>query len=256
MSDIDLIHDAGSGQTFKYIRDYEEGDLIYGLARRRALFVEGVMAAHASDLRPRVVMVDDMNNQFLGTNAPTTPNQNQLGNQGSGADYTPGAAMSREGALFHAFLRDKVKPKWQPSKSPGKANVNQRVKSASKAGIQWTTTERKKRIHFILDGLDMEFVTGKLDVMLFRTDNIKQKEDPGNKSVTGCELRWLYRQRNNTEIMSRVVFWENDQKLGHAPWDDPRWKKYWDAYVPRSEAPSAVETFLTSAVRGLGSLFK
>lgn len=254
-NDILYIDDPKpGGLTFKYIQEYQEGDLIYGLARRRALFVEAIMLVHAGEKLPRVVMVDDMNNQFLGTNAPTTANQRRLGDEGAGPDYNPNATLGGDGALFHAFLRDKVKSKWQPGKNRGIDKVNQRVKSASKSGILWTTTQRKKKIHFILDGLDMEAVAGKLDIPILKAEGRKTREDPSNKSITGCELRWLYRNRNNREIMSRVVFWENDRKLGHAPWEDPRWKASWDNYKPKSEQDSAIVSFMRQTF--LGSLLE
>ncbi len=245
MESIQRIHDRKpGGQIFTYIVEYEEGDLIYGLASGRALYVEAIMSVHSVEKMPRVIMVDDMNNQFLGTNAPTTPNQRALGADGAGPDLNSETKnMSREGALFHAFLRDKVKPKWSPQNNRGADNVNQRIKSASKAGLLWTTTERKKRIHFILDGLDMALVTGKLDYLAMRMGE-RKLEDPTNKSVTGCELRWLYRNRLNREVMDRVVFWENEQKLRDPPWEDLRWRDLWSNYKPKSEQDSALVSWL------------
>jgi hypothetical protein len=37
------------------------------------------------------------------------------------------------------------------------------------------------------------------------------------RSVTGAELRWVYRHRFNARVQRHIQFWLNDQPC-HAPW--------------------------------------
>lgn len=72
-------------------------------------------------------------------------------------------------------------------------------------------------VHFALDGVDMLAVIGK-----------------SRKSVTGSELRWLY--RNRAQLAGRVVFYQGQRRVD-APWDTHA--ATWKSYRPRSTRVTA-----------------
>ncbi|WP_370552324.1 RHS repeat-associated core domain-containing protein, partial [Enterobacter cloacae complex sp. P31C] len=84
------------------------------------------------------------------------------------------------------------------------------VSRGSKAGISMLLEKgNDARIHFVLDNIDMDKVISKND----------------NNSITGSELRFLYRNRNKLE--GKVHFYV-DHKEVKAPWvsNSARWRKY------------------------------
>jgi hypothetical protein len=60
-------------------------------------------------------------------------------------------------------------------------------------------------------------------------------------SITGSEIRWIYRHRNDPTVRARVQF-----RCGRAmnyrtcepPWQTPEGAVLWSQYHPKSESPS------------------
>ncbi|PHM40081.1 toxin [Xenorhabdus mauleonii] len=73
-------------------------------------------------------------------------------------------------------------------------------------------------IHFLLDELDMDQVTKKIPV-----------KDSGDPSITGQELRWIYRNRENGNVANKIQFWL-DEKPIVPPWEIEKWKSLWEDY--------------------------
>ncbi|MDC9582040.1 hypothetical protein PSI15_10760 [Xenorhabdus sp. PR6a] len=77
-----------------------------------------------------------------------------------------------------------------------------------KGGLSWSGRSHSKlvrdiHVHFILDGIDMERVAEK-------------RED--EKSITGKELRWLFRHRYHLKVMQKIQFWNNGNPTC-PPWE-------------------------------------
>lgn len=87
----------------------------------------------------------------------------------------------------------------------------------SKAGINWAK-EDQFRIHFNIDGIDMNKVVEKTPI-------------EGVKSITGSELRYIYRSRDDPNMAGVVQFWKNGNRVA-PPWVTD--KPLWDGYKPKS----------------------
>lgn len=89
----------------------------------------------------------------------------------------------------------------------------------SKAGLEFQTKSRNKRIHFILDEIAF--------------DRVIEKK-PGD--ITSAEIRWLYRNRNNPQVANNVVYWLDGVKV-MPPWECEPIGSIFSRYLPRSEYP-------------------
>ena len=97
-------------------------------------------------------------------------------------------------------------------------------KRGSKSGIEMVSqnpASSTRKLHFILDGADMEGVT------------TKYSERYGN-SITASELRYVYRHWDSLE--NKVIFYKGN-KVTNAPWKDEASKdgKLWEAYKRSSK---------------------
>ncbi|MCC8368355.1 hypothetical protein J8V57_19340 [Xenorhabdus sp. PB61.4] len=94
----------------------------------------------------------------------------------------------------------------------------------SKGGLSWVTIgndllnnqnnqlTRDMHVHFILDGLEME--------------SIVNKSGQFKDSITGKELRWIFRNRQHPNVAARIQFWKNNCPTS-APWRlNPIWRPY------------------------------
>jgi hypothetical protein len=104
-----------------------------------------------------------------------------------------------------------------------------------KGGLNWACTVGY-HVHFILDEIDMTTVIHKnfgagrnaeskrpwnLHSIFSRTKKqVRLHNWRSNKvrSVTGAELRWIYRHRFNPTVARHIQFWL-DNRPCHAPWD-------------------------------------
>lgn len=110
-------------------------------------------------------------------------------------------------------------------------------KRGSKLGIEIAATNKKTKIHFALDGIDMESVTTKStkgsDQGIFcncikRVTNwlgLTDEMEGNGKSITSSELRYIYRNRKRLE--NNVIFYKNNEKVT-APWLENR--QLWNSY--------------------------
>lgn len=127
---------------------------------------------------------------------------------------------------------------------------NNILRAKSKFGIEWTL-KKGGHVHFILDGLNMSDVAGKS----YETDSPKGPSNEHTvdkeRSITGSELRWIYRNKGVPLVQKKVQFWI---KLGSSwsqcipPWEmesmmdkgsgsgsqSSTWKSSWSKYSPRS----------------------
>lgn len=109
--------------------------------------------------------------------------------------------------------------------------LNEPLRHKDKGGLYWATMLQQKYVHFILDGLDLAAVVNKS----FTGKN--GDSPPGaqhkNRSITGSELRWVYRHREVPAVQERIQFWFNLQPCP-PPWSTEEGSKLWATYKPRS----------------------
>lgn len=127
---------------------------------------------------------------------------------------------------------------------------NSILRAKSKFGIEWTLNNGG-HVHFILNGLNMSDVTGKT----YKTDSPKGPSDEHTvqkeRSITGSELRWIYRNKGVPLVQKRVQFWlkssgswsqclppwELDCMMDTASEGNAQactWSSSWRKYIPRS----------------------
>lgn len=99
----------------------------------------------------------------------------------------------------------------------GGGGTNEDIRWKSKGGIAWAV-ESGKKVHFSLDGIDLKDIIHKS----FSGKN-GDKEAVGNeaknRSITGAELRWVYRNRDSENVKRNVIFWIEAEKV-RAPWEE------------------------------------
>jgi len=97
----------------------------------------------------------------------------------------------------------------------GGSGSNQNIRRKAKGGLEWATS-KGVHVHFVLDELDINAVINKN----FRRKN--GDSDPGsirkNRSITGSELRWLYRHWSDDKVRKNVTFWVEGTKVP-PPWE-------------------------------------
>ena len=214
--------------------DYEEGDLFYGLSRHRLKFLRRNFLD--KDLDNRIerredgkimagssapISIDTINNMFLGTGAEfmlikdkeerKQLTEKQKEEMKSFDRKKP--VDSKIAKKFKLFLSKHEK--YNPEKCPTEKDLWIRIGRACKGGLEYVTTKLKKKIHFVLDGIDYALTIKDLK---------KSKED---RLITGKELRWVYKHRENEKIMSKIIFYKDNVQT-KAPWEtDPQlWLEY------------------------------
>jgi hypothetical protein len=118
------------------------------------------------------------------------------------------------------------------------------AKRKSKGGLEYILRNTTYHIHFVLTGLNMEQIPaktfdgagGKGVPDLPQGKSSRDWKDK-TRSITGAELRWVYRNRNDPVVRAKVQFWLGINPCG-PPWEapsDPNWVKAWAAYHPTHE---------------------
>jgi hypothetical protein len=249
---------SSKGEELKF----QEGDRFYGRWKPRMEYLK----KYVPDLEERMdkivdekivggskppVIIDTINNQFLGTerNAATAKKGQSYSKEEYEALYSYKGKMegeSPEVESFRTFLEEH--PKYDPRKIPqGDDNtVRIRIGRACKGALEHVTKVQGRNIHFVLDELKTNLVMENL------------KDAAQDRSVTGKEIKWLYRHRDDAEVMSHVKFYRDGKEVP-APWDerDPsgqRVDESWDRYdeyraskqASKSTSPERIETPVSS----------
>ncbi|MCS5711259.1 hypothetical protein [Candidatus Berkiella aquae] len=202
------------------LNDFKEGDFIYGLSQGRSHLVgildpnhDNMTISDTGDLNvSQLLMIDDLNHGFLGTGHYRML-QDHLA-KGVGEFYNPNISQSQPGLIrqFHEFL---VSQNRNIGDTAGPEYSQDRIKFACKKGVYFVTKELKNNIHFILDGIDMNMVANKTGPRDRVIDPVTGKP---NRDITGAELRFIFRNQNDFEMMSHVKFWHKG-KLVPPPWE-------------------------------------
>jgi hypothetical protein len=95
--------------------------------------------------------------------------------------------------------------------------TNESVRRKDKAGLYWATKIAGRHVHFVLDGIDIAAVVKK-SFKGANSDRDAGSSTSKNRSITGSELRWVYRNREDPEVGKYIHFWFH---LKHArpPWE-------------------------------------
>lgn len=95
------------------------------------------------------------------------------------------------------------------------------VRRSCKFGIEFVTQKLAGKIHYVLDGMNLEAVTTKARI----TNTSGYQKIP----ICTSELRFLFRNWNKFRGRGKVIFWEN---FDHAlpPWNRPTYAANWKAY--------------------------
>ncbi|EOA6875047.1 type III secretion system effector EspK [Escherichia coli] len=89
----------------------------------------------------------------------------------------------------------------------------------SKAGLEFQTLIRNRTVMFCADGL---VISLKL---------IANKSEGYGQSITASELRWIYRNKDNSQIMKNIKFYLHGKEIpAERILDTPEWKDYRPKY--------------------------
>jgi hypothetical protein len=125
-------------------------------------------------------------------------------------------AKAKDDDAFMKFFLENTKA-GKRLKGPLSKRDKNVLRQVCKAGIQYVTQVRQKRIHFILKGLG--------DRMQIITD-AKHRDF---KLTTYAELRSVYRDWN--KLKDRVAFYGEDGEIVNVPpWENPSYKALWEGY--------------------------
>ncbi|MFC7517189.1 hypothetical protein ACFQUU_19445 [Herbaspirillum sp. GCM10030257] len=225
-------------------RNFREGDLVYGvekssgpLAWDRNHYVRQVFNARhlpckISDFR---VLLEE---------------QNQPLNKRKVPEEKSGDFLSQEKNFIETLTKH---DKYKTAVNGGEFD-NSAVRRKSKGGLYWATKEAKKHVHFVLDGLDIKSVVTKSFAGENGDHPIGSSESLGsgevkNRSVTGSELRWIYRNREDSDVQRYVHFWF-EGKPCRPPWEEYKTTRFqngkletiehnvetlWSQYVPKGK---------------------
>ncbi|MBS1203563.1 MAG: hypothetical protein H6R25_462 [Proteobacteria bacterium] len=185
-------------QPFK--TKFSNGDLIYGLTSARQVFANKIF--NQFDQTNQF----SQRNKFSQFNLPVTIDnyavtkfEDLIQKHPDIERYKP---VPRDQDLFRKAIKThpryanilnaggRVENGW--GKHPPKA-----MSRKCKAGIFWITEKNTDRhIHFILDNINMKCVVNK-----------NHECDITGRSVTGSELRWIYRNKHNPNVINKIQFW-------------------------------------------------
>jgi hypothetical protein len=148
-------------------------DLVYGLAMSRKIFLDIHLKNNEKTFnrldgtrvkpgKKRAVIVDTLNNQFLGTgysyNSQDLKNKRKISNKQFEMSHTYQEKKTngiKDVQQFRQFLEEHKK--YDPRKIPSRQDIDLRIGRACKAGLEFTIKNNRK-IHFVLDGLDINYV--------------------------------------------------------------------------------------------------
>jgi hypothetical protein len=217
-------------------REFEPGDLVYGINKtqgRKGYIDNGPFKQTGNDRKPRTI------DEYPILKSEVDPKRE--------AKVAPSEAERNFGiALRASKYTDAVHG----------PDTNAATRRKDKGGLYWATMVERKHVHFVLDGIDLKAVVEKNYGGDPTTGGLKTADSklPGkekNRSITGSELRWIYRQRAHPGVQEYIQFWF-DRKPCRPPWESyvagfekngkPKWaarkdaEGLWAHYQPRSLA--------------------
>jgi hypothetical protein len=118
---------------------------------------------------------------------------------------------------------------------PGGEGSNESFRRKSKGALNFLVSQ-EKYIHFILDGLEIDDVAEKQN-FVNKQDKSPQLVSSGGppkyRDVTGAELRWIFRHKDDPATQKCVQFWLKDNFCA-APWEMQEYQQAWTEYGLKS----------------------
>lgn len=206
--------------------DYRKGDLLYGLSNERAGLAQhlGVKAGDVHTIDEYALVANEV--------APWDPT--------SPLKYDQGFINS-----LNVHNKNRLVVGRALNSLPDAPTFLAHAKRKCKGGLNYIISNTQHHIHFCLDGLEttMEDVPGKSFkgiAGIVAPDTPVGKADASytwltkTRSITGAELRWVYRNRMRNDVQQKVQFWLNNAPC-YPPWGKGHpdsWIKAWAAYSP------------------------
>ncbi len=182
--------------------DYNDGDFVFGLNAAIADFQK----------------TKNVQKSTVDTKVGTV---RQLSDKRDGLDKF-GVARQEQNTAYLDSLENHPKYQIAYDKNKGGGNVtdNAKFRLKSKAALNWCISS-KTIVHFVLDGLDLNEVIEKNFKMPNKphspNNEFKSAADDKIRTVTGAELRWIYRNRERPETQECVQFWYAGKQCS-PPW--------------------------------------
>ncbi|MDX7992306.1 hypothetical protein [Xenorhabdus littoralis] len=109
-----------------------------------------------------------------------------------------------------------------------------------KGGLSWVSIGsdplvKDVNVHFILDNINIERLLKKYINIDINTNgrnssgNLDEYRNQKDDSLTGKELRWVFRHRANPRVAKKIQFWRNKSPV-YPPWLEARTHHLWDKY--------------------------
>ena len=221
-----------AGTKFDPATHFEEGDLIYGINKARFAMTNRIIKFLSRADIP-VLSADHLNNQFLGTGVSGGSKTYGLGGKISPtgkAEITTSPQHKLPAQEYQQWLEQRTKKDGSliidaTAKTAVETEDDlydapqrfKRIKRSCKEGLAFATVEKKKRVHFNIDGIDM-------------TKTVL-KPPESDQWITAKELRSVFRRWNVRDIQDRVWFWKDvggEPTAVDPPWvtDAVLWRKY------------------------------
>jgi hypothetical protein len=190
------------GTEFDPATHFRPGDLVYGLNKERFMMVDRIYS-HMNN-RGQYTSADHLNNQFLGTGVSGAGKNYGQGTQGS-PQHGQDAAQYKtwlEARKTHRGAKDVLTDQMKTADESHLDDLYdaperfKRISRSCKAGIAYTTLEKRNRVHFIINEVDMHATV--------------TKPEKASKWITAKELRSVFRRWNVLTIRENVWFWENE----------------------------------------------
>lgn len=256
--------------------EYTEGDLIYGLDNVRTSYINEHPAFKKIENSINALMdnyaatkTEREKQEMFAVPVPSQQNEFQqaLQNHSKYKSAYSGVGFLVRGRHLNVMFDDPAD-----------------IVKKCKAGLYWATQKQAFQVHFLLDEINFEEVVLKSNRQDCSFDNVRAylkiaakhmkvrganlrdhyypERSIKTKSITGSELRWIYRNREDAKVQKIIQFWYKDKPCC-PPWDEYFDKYYgrpiahlWLNYKPKSARQEPRQTNQQGAVVRLAALFE
>ncbi|EKB0319736.1 type III secretion protein GogB [Escherichia coli] len=188
---------------------FRPGDIVYGLDKPREKVVNAIRAINTLSKKD-IISQDTLTNAVWSRIRPNRYN----------TDHTIRKLLNDDfrGYCFRDFLKNHSN--FNIIKSTfSKCGIDELWAKTSKAGLEFQTLVRNKTVMFCTDGL------------IDSVQSIANKSDNYGQGITASELRWVYRNKNNDQIMKNIKFYLHGKEIpAEKILGAPEWKDYHPKY--------------------------
>ncbi len=196
---------------------FEEGDIIYGLSIDRTPGVDSLdrkKFPNSKNGKNNILTQNTLTDAVFGTSV--TP-----GNYRPDEEIKEKLYDYKRGLNFKKFTTD-YPPlnKVDYLELTGQQRANKLWKRTSKAGLVYQIFIMDKKVHFCVDNISNAI------------DKIARKEGIEGNCVTASEIRFLFRHRNQIQVLKNLKIYNKDKKI---PIDIFFSHPFWSLYQPSQE---------------------